>query len=144
MFDDSWPLESRPTFGCGFCGLRSAVPFTSAPTMVVGCPTGLVKSKNSFKHVGTCKLIGAPKYAHKAAMTSTKTSPSTNVPFKCPKCPEKPGVFVFKYSMSKHYELEHSSHKMPPEFTVSAGELSLLQSIWGRTQKKRPAVMRAL
>jgi hypothetical protein len=50
--------------------------------------------------------------------------PNTNLPFQCPKCPIKPGVIVFKYSMLKHYDLEHISHTMPPEFAVGDIEKS--------------------
>jgi hypothetical protein len=138
FFDESWLAETRPAFPCGYCGTRSAVPFTSAATMVAGCPTGLVKGRGgSYKPTGTCKLIGTPKYAHKAALTSTTSGPSTNVPLKCPKCPDRPGVFVFKYSMPKHYALEHRSHTMPPEFAVSDQEKAFLKSLWLKIQKKR-------
>ena len=82
MYDDD--CINRPLFGCAFCGSRSAVPFTVAVSMVVGCPTGLAKVNRSLKHTGTCKLIGTPKHAHKAAMISTQSMPSTNVPLQCP------------------------------------------------------------
>jgi hypothetical protein len=135
LYDDDW--TDRPLFGCAFCGSRSAVPYTSAASMVAGCPTGLAKANRSLKHTGKCKLIGTPKYAHKAALVSTAGMPSTNVPIQCPKCPIKPGVFVFKYSMPKHYELEHSSHTMPPEFTVGDLEKQRLRLLWDKIKKKR-------
>ena len=77
VFDTTMP---KIPFPCGFCGLRAHVPFTAATSMVAGCPAGL----NKQKHIGTCKLIGAPKYSYKPALKSTKTAPSTNVPIKCP------------------------------------------------------------
>lgn len=33
-FDSSW--QQRPTFPCGFCGMRPVAPFTAAATMVSG------------------------------------------------------------------------------------------------------------
>ena len=52
-------------------------------------------------------------------------------------CPDRPGVFVFKYSMPKHYALEHSSHTIPPEFSVSDLEKAFLKSRWLKIGKER-------
>ena len=60
------------------------------------------------------------------------------MPIKCPKCDAKPGVFVFKYSMEKHYQTSHPTHNMPEEFAVSAEEKQHLAPLWTSIQRNKP------
>ena len=137
LFDSDWLVGDRPLFPCGLCGTRSVEPFTSASSMVVGCPTALSTS-GTPKHIGVCKLVGTPNYSLKPALTSSDRGPSTNVPHKCPECQPKPGVFVYKYSMAKHYELEHPGHKVPAELSeIGSAEKERLKKEWGKIEKKR-------
>ena len=80
LFDSSW--TQRPACPCGFCGVRPAVPFTTVPSLVSGCTTGLAKSgSSSFKHQGSsCKLVGEVYYSYGHAVSSTEAQPCTNIP----------------------------------------------------------------
>ena len=89
--------------------------------------------------------MGTPNYSLKPALTSSDRGPSTNVPHKCPECQPKPGVFVYKYSMAKHYELEHPGHKVPAELSeIGSAEKERLKKEWGKIEKKRPTKRSAL
>ena len=80
-------------------------------------------------------------------MKSTDSGPSTNVPLKCPHPTCAAGVYVFKYSMAKHWELEHRSSTMPENITVddkttpiamTADEKRNLGAVWQHIQRNKP------
>ena len=45
---------------------------------------------------------------------------------------------MYKYSLPKHWQLEHASHQFPAEFAVSAEEKKRLETLWSKIQKCRP------
>ena len=138
LFDEQW--TERPTFPCGFCGTRPAVPYTDSASLVSGCPTALVKaSSGTFAHKGACKLAGEMKYSHKSALKSAEGSPCTNVPMLCPLCPSKPGVTVYKYSMEQHWRSGHPeaviTAAMKETVEISASERRWLRAKWDKAAK---------
>lgn len=138
LFDEQW--TERPTFPCGFCGTRPAVPYTDSASLVSGCPTALVKaSSGTFAHKGACKLAGEMKYSHKSALKSVEGSPCTNVPMLCPLCPSKPGVTVYKYSMEQHWRSGHPeaviTAAMKETVEISASERRWLRAKWDKAAK---------
>ena len=51
-----------------------------------------------------------------------------------------PPVFIYKYSMAKHFAVEHPSHEPPKEFSeVSGAEKARLAKLWRKIEAKRPA-----
>ena len=143
LYDAALSPGDLPAFPCGFCGVRGAVPYTTASTMVAGCTTGLRKGQ----HLGVCKLVGKPlKYSHKSALKSSPQAESTNVPIQCPhpQCNANKAsfVYVYKYSMPKHYRLEHPGFEVPAGLCEigdeEKGRLAKLWAIWAKILKNRP------
>ena len=138
LYDGQW--TQRPTFPCGFCGTRPAVPYTDSSSLVSGCPTALIRGRGgTFIHKGACKLVGELKYSHKPALGSTEGSPCTNVPMICPWCPAKPGVAVYKYSMEEHWRVGHPektvTSDMKATVAISANEQKWLKARWSKATK---------
>ena len=51
-----------------------------------------------------------------------------------------PPVFIYKYSMAKHFAVEHPSLFPPKEFSeVSGAEEARLAKLWRKIESKRPA-----
>ena len=49
-------------------------------------------------------------------------------------------AFIYKYSMAKHFAVEHPSHEPPKEFSeVSGAEKARLAKLWRKIEAKRPA-----
>ena len=143
LFDGTW--TQRPTFPCGFCGVRPAEPYVAATSLVAGCPTGLEKAgPESVRHLGSCKLVGEVKYSHKPALSSSSGQPCTNVPIICPLCPKpprgSPGVAVFKYSMELHWQKAHPhdtiTAAMKKLVEITAEERAFLHKEWQKANAK--------
>ena len=72
LYDDQW--TQRPTFPCGFCGTRPAVPYTDSSSLVSGCPTALIRGRGgTFIHKGACKLAGELKYSFTGSGTAQES-----------------------------------------------------------------------
>ncbi|KIJ12646.1 hypothetical protein PAXINDRAFT_82548, partial [Paxillus involutus ATCC 200175] len=82
---------------CGFCGQS-------------GHPVRLTKEgkKRTFQLSSSCPL--AITFSLGVAATSTKNSPSTNVPIRCSICPATSGdrAVVWKYNMAHHLGTVHA------------------------------------
>jgi hypothetical protein len=69
---------------------------------------------------------------YKNAQTSTKSAPSTNVPYECPLCDSDPPAVVWKYHMLSHWQQMHTDHQLTAEeqqeWGVSAAEFQQLVS----------------
>ena len=59
---------------------------------------------------------------------------------KCPQCPAKPGVFVYKYSLPEHWQRDHESYEFPADLAVSGDERNLVGALWNKIQKHRTTV----
>ena len=96
---------------CGFCGLS--------------CQTVLVKtSKSVEKPQSNCKRFY--EFRLKNAEKLTKGNLSTNVPVKCPFCPDDAKTFVWKYSLPAHLEAHHPTSTLPEGLKVTSAEKTTL------------------
>lgn len=105
--------HARPTFPCGICGIRSAIPQELMdPRSQLGCGVSVKKSGSTLKPVHQCQLLqGATcEYSLKSASKFALSSPCTNRPVQCPKC----SFVVWSYSMTDHFADKHSGTSMPP------------------------------
>mmetsp|Transcript_6667 Transcript_6667/g.14579 ORF Transcript_6667/g.14579 Transcript_6667/m.14579 type:complete len:1179 (+) Transcript_6667:780-4316(+) len=111
---------------CGMCGCHPALTYTKNGA-VNGCPTWLVKSKNTFIWQYTCKNHPFDKISYKSAKKSNKLSPSTNVPIKCPECSTGKSMggrnttdqHYYKYAFQMHWDECHSNLSMPADLAES-------------------------
>jgi len=109
------PQSISTIYPCGFCGGES-IQHCSDPTQANGCQIWLSPTAQPLMN---CKLVGTNiKYSIKAAAKSSKPSPCTNRPMKCPSCPSKRGasaVVHWKLNMKRHFERVHPGAAIPAE-----------------------------
>ena len=102
------------------CGVRPAMQRTQ--DQVDGCPVWLEKPSGTWKPHSACKLTGDFNYSLASASNSVPSSPCTNVPMVCPRCPSTPAPFVVcTYQFEEHWEDRHVGIDMPPELKAKVG-----------------------
>ena len=101
---------------CGFCGLTGT------------CTTVLKKGARSSaqRPKSNCKMSYGFRTAN--AIKLTRRNLCTNVPILCPQCPSELGIYIWKYSLPKHYEAKHPSVSVPTNLLVSGSEKNSLKS----------------
>ncbi|KAJ7575293.1 hypothetical protein C8J56DRAFT_801750, partial [Mycena floridula] len=89
------------------------------------------------------KLTTCPnfkKLSYKSAAGSIASSPSSNVPIKCPRCPANSPA-VWKYNMPAHFQLEHSNAPraaLDAVYNLDDSEKEWMKDLW----KKRPTKLK--
>ncbi|KAK0436202.1 hypothetical protein EV421DRAFT_1716061, partial [Armillaria borealis] len=120
---------------CGLCGLPSS-----------SCQFYLTKGKGSGGQMKTdyrasrgCPNLGV-RFKYGIAKISRKTAPCSNVPFRCPICPENAPA-IWKYMAKYHFMNHHPATKLDRYaalWTITNGELKAMNKVW----KNRKKVMR--
>ncbi|TFK58748.1 hypothetical protein BDN72DRAFT_950059 [Pluteus cervinus] len=105
------PRVSRSSQPCGFC-LRPGVDHVRS----------------------SCPMLS--KFSYAAAAKSSATSPSSNVPVKCPECPESAPA-VWKYNMFEHIKERHSyldisNPAISTQWEICGSEKLLLKDVWNK------------
>jgi len=87
-----------------------------------------------------CLNFGKKGFSYGPASTSSPNSPCTNVPMRCPRCPESSSL-VWKYSMAAHYAKHHPQANFTDianDFAIGQAERSGLNAVWtNRHVRKR-------
>ena len=107
--------KTRPSMPCGLCGVRDSIgQHLIDPSSLPGCPVSIKKGKAFHQ----CKLMGEVEYSLLTASKCSVSTPCTNRPFQCPKCP----LVVWSYSLHQHFHDAHPTATIP-EFAVAATSL---------------------
>jgi len=116
-------LGDIPPWACGWCGSTSS-----------GCQVSVSKATGTEMPVtnpegqpGCCPRF--VKFSLKAAADENKLHPCTQRPMPCALCPNPTGkasVYIWKYAMQSHYNLQHHQRRehtdMPKECQISSKE----------------------
>lgn len=101
------------------------------------------KNHNSMQQIdikrSQCPNLNEKGFSYGPASISSPSSPCTNVPVHCPRCPET-APLVWKYSMRAHYIKHHSSAKFDDVangFIASQVERAGLSSVWANQHVKK-------
>ena len=115
LCEDSWSGYSKvkPAMPCGLCGVRTAIGqhLVSSVTMPGHCAVSIAKGKP----VHQCQLLRALEYSLAPAAKSATSTPCTNRPLQCPKCP----LVVWSYSMLRHFADAHPTADIPEPTTTA-------------------------
>jgi hypothetical protein len=98
---------------CGMCGGTGS------------CHVTIKKNKAYARCVRYGSALGKADdlviFSFKTAMNSTKSTPWSNGPMRCPTCPAEFPQHVWKYMMPAHYAEKHSADAMPRSASELAG-----------------------
>ena len=100
---------------------------------------GIVENTDSNKRfeLSQCKHVSVPTYSLASALKSNKSTPCTNAPIMCRKCPSKPmPVVIYKHSMAQHWGGQQSGIAMD-KATKADIALGVNESSWVTQLLKR-------
>lgn len=119
LFDPRVDRSSEP---CGLCLSPSPI-----------CRYILKGGKIDMNASSGCKNLRKEKaFNYKSASSSTKSSPSTNVPLSCPLCPRN-NPAIWKYNMLYHFRSKHSRVSFDTYkalWEVQPAEQQLMEQAW--------------
>jgi hypothetical protein len=129
LFDPSIDKSAEP---CGLC-LRPS------PLCVYYLKKG--KGAGASEQVDGGKVTCARKipFSYAIAATSTASSPSSNVPIRCPICPTTASC-VWRYNLPHHMRSKHPVISLTPHqslWQITNAEKSLLKEVWGNRNKQK-------
>lgn len=120
---------------CGLC-------FRLSPLCLFHFRKG--KNHNSMPQIDTrrsrCPNLNEKAFSYGPASISSANSPCTNVPMRCPRCPESASL-VWKYSMAAHYTkchpLANFADGMAGDVVIGQAERAGLNVIWANRHAKK-------
>lgn len=129
LFDSSVNRRAKP---CGLC-LRTS------PLCAYYLKRG--KGAGASEQVDPAKSVCANKipFAYAIAAISTSSSPSSNVPLRCPICPTA-APCVWRYNLSYHMRSKHPAISLQPYeslWQITNVEKSQLKEIWNNRHKHK-------
>ncbi|KAF6751588.1 hypothetical protein DFP72DRAFT_1135958 [Ephemerocybe angulata] len=130
LFD---PAVNRLDYPCSLCLLPSRV-----------CKYYIARGKgaNGSWHVDGKRTTGCTRkinFQYRTAESSTDTAPCSNVPIRCPLCPDEPSIW--RYNLRQHFVGTHSTEaaaQYQELWEIGEDERTAMRFVWDKRQPKGP------